>query len=562
MRLLAIAIAAVMIFARLGALPLRDPDEGRNSEIAREMLASGSWVTPTYDGCVYLDKPSFFVKTVSLSFALFGENETAGRLPSALFACGILLMAYRFCRREYDEDTAALAVIVIATTPLFFALARHVIIDMTLAFFVCGAIFAGYIAETHEGARRKKWYLLGAVAAGFATLVKGPVGFIVPMLTLAVFNVAQRNRGWWKRLFHPLHFLVVLAVVGPWFYAVVKQHPDFARYGLLEESFHRFTTKSFSRTAPFYYYGLVVLGGVFAWSILMPGAAIAAWRSRQRLARPDKLFICWAIVVVIFFSLSKSKLPHYILSALVATGILVARLFALALKNRDGKAARVVFGGLIATAAVALLVGGFLSAILLWPDLPTKLFKAKKVEFDRVALAFGPAIAVLAIVGVLAIAGRVLRSIPTAFCAFLAMPLCFVTFAFSGIERYSEASSSRMLAKRIGEMGENVEVAGLSSFAPGLPFYTKQKVALITTGGTELSNYIAYELARSTNWPAHMVRFEERETWLSGRTNAVCLIAKGGAVRELERIAGTRKLEAVELVPGWSAVLIPAGIKN
>ena len=157
--LLAMAIAAVMLFARLGQLPLRDPDEGRNAEVAREMAEAGAWLTPTYNGLVYLDKPAFYFKTVAISFRVFGESEWAARLPSALFAVGILAMTFRFCRKEYDELTARLAIIVVASTPSFFALARHVIFDMTLAFFVSGAIFAGYFAEAIEGSRRRNWYL-------------------------------------------------------------------------------------------------------------------------------------------------------------------------------------------------------------------------------------------------------------------------------------------------------------------------------------------------------------------------------------------------------------------
>ena len=151
----AIFLALVMIFARLGDLPLRDPDEGRNAQVAREMLASGSWLTPTYNGWVYLDKPSFFFKSVALCFEVFGESEFTARLPSALFACGLLWMVYGFCRREYDAQTGALAVIIVGTMPLFVALARHVLFDMTLAFFVCGATFAGYFAEANEGARQR-----------------------------------------------------------------------------------------------------------------------------------------------------------------------------------------------------------------------------------------------------------------------------------------------------------------------------------------------------------------------------------------------------------------------
>jgi len=190
---LAVFISTLTIFARLGQLPLRDPDEGRNSEVAREMQRSGAWLVPTYDGLAYLDKPAFYFKAVALSFSVFGSSEAAARLPSALSGFALLAMLFAFCRREYQPATAAIAVIIVATTPLFFAFARHVIFDMALAFLVCAAIFAGYLAEGAEGRRRKGWYLAGAAAAGFATLVKGPIGFLLPTL---VTKVLMRGAPW------------------------------------------------------------------------------------------------------------------------------------------------------------------------------------------------------------------------------------------------------------------------------------------------------------------------------------------------------------------------------
>ena len=154
---LAVVVVLVTLFARLGELPFRDPDEGRNAEVAREMNLSGSWLVPTYDGLAYLDKPAFFFRAVATSFSIFGESETAARLPSAVFATLLLVMLFAFCRREYPEPkTAALAVIITATSPLFFVLARHVIFDMTLAFFVCAAIFCAYLAEGVVGPGARK----------------------------------------------------------------------------------------------------------------------------------------------------------------------------------------------------------------------------------------------------------------------------------------------------------------------------------------------------------------------------------------------------------------------
>src|SRR5580700_1665079 len=143
----ALAVVWISLFFRLGSLPLLQPDEGRNAEVAREMKDSGAWLSPSYNGIAYLDKPVFYFKTVALSLAMFGDSETAARLPSALFGLALLALAYVFCRRTYGIPCAILAVIIIATMPLYLVNARTVIFDIVLAFFVSAAIFAGYRAE-------------------------------------------------------------------------------------------------------------------------------------------------------------------------------------------------------------------------------------------------------------------------------------------------------------------------------------------------------------------------------------------------------------------------------
>src|SRR5262245_32951606 len=169
-------VVLISLCFALGRLPLMQPDEARNAEVAREMKESGAWLVPTYNGVAYLDKPAFYFKSVALSLAAFGDTEAAARLPSAVFGVALALMTYAFCRRAYGSARiACLAVIITATMPMYFAHARIVIFDMALAFFVCGAIFAGFLAEEAEGRSRRNWYLLAWASAGFATLVKGPV---------------------------------------------------------------------------------------------------------------------------------------------------------------------------------------------------------------------------------------------------------------------------------------------------------------------------------------------------------------------------------------------------
>jgi 4-amino-4-deoxy-L-arabinose transferase-like glycosyltransferase len=554
--LLALALAVVMIFARLGQLPLRDPDEGRNSEVAREMQLAGAWLTPTYNGLVYLDKPSFFFKSVALCFAAFGESEMSARLPSALAAAAIIAMAIGFCRREYNDKTAAIAVAIIATAPSFIALARHVIFDMMLTAFICAAIFAGYFAEFSEGSRARNLRILAAACSGLATLVKGPVGFIVPTLVLAVFFIVEKRAGWWRRHFHPLNILVFFAMTLPWFIGLSILHPDFPRYGLLEESLKRFTTPAFSRSAPFYYFGLVLLGGLFAWSALMPEAIAVAWRRRTQLTRADRLLIIWSIVVVIFFSLSKSKLPHYILSAIVTMSMLLARVFAIGFAQPESRAARLALRSLLVVAALSLGAFAFVVFNLLRPDAAQKIFKIHSREFDAVALIFPTMAVILGLIAGFALLARFSRNMRLAFATFLVLPLCMITFGFSAIGTYLDATSSRKLADAVAKLPPQTTVACLQSLAPGLPFYLKRPITLITADGSEISPYIVYSLRDRADWPTGVVKVNCVDAWIASHTNAVLVLANHRAKRSLQEFAERHHVEVSPIAPDWSAAMI------
>lgn len=419
-------LSAFVLFVHLGDPPLISPDEGRNAEVAREMSQSHAWLVPTYDGLTYLDKPALYFKSVALSFTLFGESEGAARLSSALSALVLLVVVFLFCRRVYDERTGALAMLIVATTPLYMAFSRIVIFDMPLAFFVCSAIFACYIAEEHEGKRRTYWYLIGALAAGIATLLKGPVGFIVPILVVTLFHWMEGRPEAMKRFFALPNWAVFLAVILPWFVGLSLFHPDFPYYGIVKESLSRFATTEFRHTAPFYFYALIIASCFFAWSLLLPESIMAAWRSRERLTRADRLLVVWTVIVVVFFSISQSKLPGYILTAMIALGILTARVFAAALENRSGRAARIVLRGtgmLFLVTATATL---FLVAVVLKPGALERALRFPHEIFQQFVPTFAPVAFSVGGVALLAAAAHLARDTRLAFAAFLSLPLLVV----------------------------------------------------------------------------------------------------------------------------------------
>ena len=181
----------------------------------------------------------------------------------------------------------------------------------------------------------------------------------------------------------PRNLVLFLAIVLPWFLALVSTHPEFLRYGLVEESARRFLTRSFRRTEPVYYFGPVLLLVFYPWSALLPEAALIAWRNRGRWMRADRFLILWAVVVVVFFSLSQSKRPGYILPAIVAFAALTARLFDHALAESEGRAIRLVLRGTMWIALLSTSAAAALSLNLGRPDRLQALLGFESNEFGR-----------------------------------------------------------------------------------------------------------------------------------------------------------------------------------
>ena len=557
-------LAAVIVFValcfRLGHLPLLAPDEGRNAEVGREMKDSGSWLVPTYNGVDYLDKPAFYFKAVALSLAVIGNNETAARLPSAAFGVALVALVFAFCRRIHGTRCGLLAAIITATTPLYLANARTVIFDMALAFFVCAAIFAGYLAETAEGKARRNGYALGAAAAGFATLVKGPVGFLIPMLVLLVFNRVEGRRGAWKRLLAPLNLLVFFAVTLPWFVGLCLAHRDFLHYGLVEESFHRFTsTRTFHRSEPFYFYLLIVPVIFFPWSLLFPEVILSAWRERWARHGADRLCLVWSVVVVVFFSISQSKLPGYILSVAVSGGILVARVFDTALAIPEGKPARFVGRATAVFATACLLLA--LAATLGMSEMPllAKPLRIPMSDAEGLGQAAVPLVVLFAALGAFGWVACWRRNVSWCFLSLALFSPLGVNLGVGIFDVIYDAKSGRRIADKLSPLTADTELACLECFPNGVPFYLSRTATLISRDGGELtSNYILYCLKNDLQRPKQIVPLAEFDEWLASRKTPVYLITRQADRNKLETIAAARSATVQVLSPAFLGAQLPA----
>lgn len=553
--LLAFAAAICVLFGGLGGLPLVEPDEGRNAEVARELKVSGDWLVPTLNEVSYLDKPSFYFKASALAQQVVGSTPGAARFPSALSALLSLVCLFAFCRPRYGERAAALGVLIAGTSPLFFVFGRLVIMDSMLALFVSAAIFAAVHAEDCAGARRRGWYLASAVCVGLATVVKGPIGFLLPGLVVVAFFLAEGRNGALRRCFAPLHVLVFLAVALAWLLPLVRAQPEFLRYGLVEESFHRFTTPQFKRAAPFWYYLPVVFLGIFAWGVLLPADAVRAWQTRRRWSSTDRLFIVWTAVAVAFFTLSNSKRPGYVLTLMLALGALSGRLLARAWADPESVVARSVRRAALASAALLGLVG---IGLLVWARGGAAARNGP--EIVAAALRVGAGFLVLAALAAWAWRSRSPRLLTVALAL---VPAVMLGVGWSGVRTYAAQRSAAGLVEHLRQRGaERSAVACLECFPGGLAFTLGRPLAVVDSDGLldELrSNWVLYGAARGKVLPAHYMKLRALDAWLAEpRPEGTCLVAGKAMLPLMKEVIRRRAGWQIESVPGgWLVACSP-----
>lgn len=315
-------------------IPLLEPDEGRNARVGQEILATGDWVVPHFHGMPYLDKPILYFAAEAASLRAFGSNETAARLPSLLFAIATCVATWLLARRLHSSGTAWASVVVLATSPLFMLFARTVIFDIALTCFVT---FAFWFAV--EGRAGRRWgFPLFWVSAGLAVLTKGPVGLLLPILG-GVLMLVGLGRPWRLRsLFHPIGIALFLATCLPWVLSMESRQPGFLRYALLVETVERLTKPTFQRTGPFYYYVPILLAGLLPWSLVAMGRMPAWLRGWRRLRTPsgERGLLFAALAIVVFFSISSSKLGGYVLPVVPLIAVLMGREIEAAVEMRAG----------------------------------------------------------------------------------------------------------------------------------------------------------------------------------------------------------------------------------
>jgi 4-amino-4-deoxy-L-arabinose transferase-like glycosyltransferase len=319
--ILLLAVPAFFFLWRLAAFGLIGADEPRYAQVAREMLARHDWITPTLGGIPWLEKPPLYYWQAMIAFRFFGVNDWAARLPSVFDAFVMVIAVYWFLRR-FRSGSELDGGLVLTTSAGIVGFARAASTDMPLTATFCIAMLAWY-AWFESGDKR---YMAGFYGfLGLAMLAKGPVAPLLAFGIIVIFAGLQRNaKIALKTLWNP-GLLLGVVITLPWYGLVQSRNPQFFQEFIVEHNLARFGSNLYHHPEPLWYYVPVTLLGWVPWSIIAIAALVATLRQAWRPSSDTlRLFLLiWIGVVVIFFSLSQSKLPGYTLPATPAGAILI-----------------------------------------------------------------------------------------------------------------------------------------------------------------------------------------------------------------------------------------------
>jgi 4-amino-4-deoxy-L-arabinose transferase-like glycosyltransferase len=378
------AFVALVWLATLSERPLFNTDEGRYAEIPREMLAGGDWVIPHLNGLAYIEKPPLQYWATALCLRVFGLGTFGARFYTALLGLATLGLVWLLARSLWGRAAAWRAAGVLAGMPLFAILGQLLTLDMGLTFFMTLSLVAFVHAQRVAGERRstgapprsgaqinaeahlKGFMLLAWAAAAAGVLSKGLVAAAIPAAVLVLYTVLTRDASPWRRLHVVTGLPLFLAITLPWHVLAARRLPDFLSFFFVHEHFARYLTPSADREEPWWFFGPVLLAGTLPWLVSVLRVLAGGWRGQmaalERRAAPNpqgpspmstatpqpdassldgtppgfdaaRFLWLWVVFVVVFFSVSDSKLIPYVLPALPALALLIAARPAAALRK-------------------------------------------------------------------------------------------------------------------------------------------------------------------------------------------------------------------------------------
>lgn len=474
-------VFAIVWFGTLDFRKLIGSDEGRYAEIAREMVTTGDWVTPRYNGVKYFEKPILLYWTTAAAFSLFGQHEWTARLWVAVTSFAGVVLLFVTGRAIFSPSAGLLSAAILGSSALWVGAGHMNTTDMGLSFFLESTLCAFLLAfrpGISPQRSRGLMYLCWA-AMGLAVLSKGLIGLVLPGLTLTTYILVTRDSGILLRLQWRHGLLIFATIAVPWFLLVSIRNPEFPGFFFLHEHFGRFTTvEGYNRAGPWWYFGAITAIGLLPWTLVLPSAI--GRRNRNGDSKQQRnpgfnstlLLWIWGTVTLVFFSVSKSKLPGYILPAFPALALLAGYAFT-QMSRRD---ILVFLGGTLALATMALFGSRYIP--LLAPAESVTVYRAYQrwIEIGVGVALLGALLALYMTVRATAADRKVIRAL----LVFAVFSHFAIQIVILGHDLFRGRSSAYDLARQINPRIDRTQpFYAVKTFDHTLPFYMQKTMTLV-----------------------------------------------------------------------------------
>ncbi len=466
---LVIAVAVIW-FVNLEYRKLIKPDEGRYAEIPREMVVSGDWTTPRLNDLKYFEKPPLQYWATATAYTIFGEHHWTSRLWTGLTGFAGILLVWFAGLRLFGREAANYAAILLGSSMLYVLMGHINTLDMGVTFFLTLGIVALLIAQQANKTSRN-WMMVAWAALALAVLSKGLMGLVLPGTALFIYMLAQRDFSVLKRMHWLFGIGIFLLIIAPWFIAVSLVNPEFPRFFFIHEHFDRFLTKVHDRYQPWYYFVPILLAGMLPWTFLMFDTL---WHTCTRVTRTvcvfshERFLLVWAMFIYVFFSVSDSKLPSYLLPMFPALALLMG-------KQLVDMSSRRLFWMIAPMLPLTLLAAGFAPFTARLADTPLQLQGYGEYAYWLVSAALVWLLGVIAALVLLRRANKQAAVMILALSTLLAAQI-----GASGYNAIAKERSAYFIANAIRPYVKAEEpFYSVDTYEQTLPFYLKRTFTLV-----------------------------------------------------------------------------------
>lgn len=314
-----ITVCCMIPFFGIARYGLADLDEGFYATVVWEMMSRGDWLLPTYAGEPWLEKPIWLYWVSGIGVSVLG-GELGLRAPSVIASLIMAALLARFVERKFSLDRALLTALAYCGSLIVIGTGRMMLTDPWLVLGLCGGLIYWY--EGLEEKQAENFFKAG-VLLGIGMLAKGPVAMMLFLGVVIAYRLWTKERLGVR--FGSAVWLATAfaAVTATWYVPAYLSFPEvFVQNFLIEQNLERFTGGDSAHAVPLWlhpiYFPVVLALGCLPWIL------VGLRRGQSDVLPPVKRFLwCWLLVVLLFFTVSGSKLPHYILPAVAPAVVLL-----------------------------------------------------------------------------------------------------------------------------------------------------------------------------------------------------------------------------------------------